>query len=281
MSAPLHPAVLNSVARVRKRWKWLAVISAALLLVILIPQSARDSWTSGASSQTEGAAHGFPTLCDLNGKTLADGEFVQWIENDRLHVRIEFNFGGGHRTAENAVFEQDPQLIQESWSWQEIKDGKISRQFSVDFTSGKASAQKLDGAKLKHWERNVKITPGKTFAGFGFALAIKHFSTKLFAGQKIEFQTVGFTPKPHPATVEISFAGHDRLAMSGRTIAGNRFLIHPKIPWIARAFVKAPDTRIWLTTPPAVFLRSEQPLIEQDDPVVRIDLLPGEAKQSR
>jgi hypothetical protein len=33
---------------------------------------------------------------------------------------------------------------------------------------------------------------------------------------------------------------------------------------------------IWLThEPPAAFLRWEGPLVEPDDPVVRVDLLPG------
>jgi len=29
------------------------------------------------------ASHGYPGLCDINGKKLADGEFRQWVENDR------------------------------------------------------------------------------------------------------------------------------------------------------------------------------------------------------
>jgi hypothetical protein len=77
--------------------------------------------------------------------------------------------------------------------------------------------------------------------------------------------------------VEITHDGVDRLPISGRSLLGDRFRIHPRIPWIARAFVDVPDSRIWLTSPaPAAFLRFEGPLAEPDDPIVRVDLLPGD-----
>src|ERR1700756_4178385 len=41
------------------------------------------------------ASHGYPGLCDINGKKLADGEFRQWIEDDRLHVVITYKFSAG------------------------------------------------------------------------------------------------------------------------------------------------------------------------------------------
>ena len=40
------------------------------------------------------------------------------------------------------------------------------------------------------------------------------------------------------------------------------------------------DTQIWLaSTMPAGFLRTEGPLVEPSDPIIRIDLLPGGAGQ--
>ncbi len=67
------------------------------------------------------------------------------------------------------------------------------------------------------------------------------------------------------------------MAMGGRILRGDRFMIHPEIPKLAKLLVKVPDTRIWLINPPPVgFLRWEGPLAEPSDPVVRVDLLPGE-----
>jgi hypothetical protein len=34
------------------------------------------------------AAHAYPGLCDVNGKKLADGEFRQWVENNRHCVVV-------------------------------------------------------------------------------------------------------------------------------------------------------------------------------------------------
>jgi hypothetical protein len=77
-------------------------------------------------------------------------------------------------------------------------------------------------------------------------------------------------------SLELSHGGVDRLPIAGRFLRGDRFVIHPKIPWFANVFVKVSDPRLWLAAPsPASFLRSEGSLMEPGDPPVRIDLLPG------
>src|SRR5438874_4793977 len=86
------------------------------------------------------AAHGYPGLCDINGKKLADGEFRQWVEGNRLHIIITYKFSAGEIYEEHAQFRQQPELIQEKWSWKESKHGKPQREFAVDFLSGTASA---------------------------------------------------------------------------------------------------------------------------------------------
>src|SRR5437763_10993831 len=48
-------------------------------------------------TEPAGAAHGYPGLCGINGKKLADGEFRQWVENDHLHVVITYRFPDGDR----------------------------------------------------------------------------------------------------------------------------------------------------------------------------------------
>jgi hypothetical protein len=87
-----------------------------------------------------GAAHAYPALLDTNGKKLADGEFRQWIEDDRLRVKIEYEFDDGQHFEENAVFRQKPELSQEKWSWKESKNAKVSRQFTADFRAKTATA---------------------------------------------------------------------------------------------------------------------------------------------
>lgn len=240
-----------------------------VLLLALAAPAAAVEWTS-----FEGAAHGFPVLRDQSGKKIADGDFAQWIEGDRLHVRITYT-GGAQRIIESAVLRQEPQLAQDSWSLREERNGQLQRLFEVDFKAGTASATKLEPDGPKKWSDRIETTPGRAFAGFGFTLAIKGLRNQLVRGRSVELQAVGFSPKPRVVPVDISYAGVDRVRMAERTLRGERFIVHPKLPWIAKLFVQVPDAQVWLTTAPASFLRWEGPLVEPTDALMRIDLLPG------
>src|SRR5437867_5334728 len=103
-----------------------AQIMNASIKMILLTAAFLSPWSALAVEITEfeGGAHGFPALLDSNGKKLADGDFSQWIEHERLHITIIYNFNAGQRIEERAAFQQKPELIQEQWSWREIKEGQ-------------------------------------------------------------------------------------------------------------------------------------------------------------
>ena len=128
---------------------------------------------------------------------------------------------------------------------------------------------------MRRWSDTLKVPRGDTFAGFGFTMAAKALRGRLLKGETVELKAVGFTPAPKLVTVAMSYGGRDAVRMSGRTIPADHYIVHPKIPAIAKLFVKVPDAHIWLTTPPAGFLRYEGTLAEPSDAVIRIDLLPG------
>src|SRR5437588_9451814 len=121
-------------------------------------------------TEPDGAEHGYPGLCDINGKKLADGEFRQWMEDERLHVVITYKFRDGRVWEENALFRQQPELIQEKWSWKELRDGKPEREFAADLSTGTASAHIAKDNKVV--ADKIDIVPGQTFAGFGFTIAL-------------------------------------------------------------------------------------------------------------
>lgn len=227
-------------------------------------------------TEVVGGVHGFPALFDSNGKKLADGDFSQWIEDDRLHITITYRFDRGHRIEEKAVLRQKPELIQEEWSWREFQGGELEREYSVDFKAQTASSQKREKSELKNWSEKIEVKVGQTFAGFGFTLALQNLRKRLTSGERIELQAVGFNPKGRVVTVELSHGGLNEMKMSDRMVQGDRFVIHPKIPAVAKLFVQVPDTQIWLTKTPASFLRWEGPLAEPNDPIVRVDLVSGE-----
>src|SRR6266567_4660490 len=229
-------------------------------------------------TEPAGAAHGYPGLCDINGKKLADGEFRQWVENHRLYVVITYRFPDGRLFEEKARFRQQTELMQEQWSWKELEHGRPQREFSADLVSGMAGAHihKDD----KDVSEKVDIEMGRTFAGFGFTIALSNLRKRLLKGEQIELKAVGFSPfptlKPQVVTVKVSHGGLDRMRMSGRLLKGDRFIIHPEVPAIAKLFINVPDTKIWLTNPaPAGFLRWEGPIVLPNDPLIRVDLLSG------
>ena len=227
-------------------------------------------------TEPEGAAHGYPGLCDINGKKRADGEFRQWMQDNRLHIVITYNFPDGQQYEEKALFRQQPELVQEQWSWKESQDGQSSREFTADFLSKSATAhiRKDD----KNVSETIDVEPGRTFAGFGFTLALGNLRKRLLDGEQIELKAIGFTPipslKPQVVTVKVSHAGLNKMKMSGRSLKGDCFVIHPEIPAVAKLFIKVPDTKIWLTNPsPAGFLRWEGPIVLPTDPLIRVDLV--------
>src|SRR5207302_1205409 len=101
----------------RSHLKVIAVLAILIAALFLTPLALPVELT-----EPEAAAHAYPALLDLNGKNLANGEFMQWIQNERLHVTISYKFSDGQRFEERAVLKQKPELMQEEWSWKEIKN---------------------------------------------------------------------------------------------------------------------------------------------------------------
>src|SRR5881394_3387007 len=229
-------------------------------------------------TELAGAAHGYPGLCDINGKKLADGEFRQWVENHRLNVVITYKFPDGQLFEEKARFRQGSDLMQEQWSWKEFNHGTSQREFAADFSSGIASAHiRKDN---KDVSERIDVEMGRTFAGFGFTLVLSNLRKRLLRGEQVQLKAVGFSPfptlKPQVVTVKLSHGGLDRVKMSGRSLKGDRFIVHPEVPAIAKLFVTVPDTKVWLTNPePAGFLRWEGPIVLPNDQLIRVDLLSG------
>jgi hypothetical protein len=253
-----------------QRWAGLFSIVAAGFCVVSVPALELTEPTA--------AAHAYPGLCDINGRKLADGEFRQWVEDQRLNVVITYKFREGGLFEEKALFRQQPELVQEHWSWKELKHERVQREFNVDFLSGTATAH--ISKDNKDVSDKVDIEKGRTFAGFGFTLALSNLRKRLVRGEQVELKAVGFSPfptlKPQVVTVKLSHGGVDRLRMSGRSLKGDRFIVHPEVPAIAKLFVTVPDTKVWLTNPePAGFLRWEGPILLPNDQLIRVDLLPG------
>jgi len=257
--------------------KYLPLPFRSLVAATALVAAAVASAGAIEGNQIETALRAYPVLRDAAGQKIADGDFAQTVENDLLHVQITYT-GNGRRMEETGVFRQRPELAQTKWRWEESARGENVRTFDVDLNSGMATAVKTEKGEPRRWSEKLDIEPGQTFAGFGFSLAIKALRPRLIKGETVSLKAVGFTPQPRTVTVAISYAGSDSIRMVDRSITAEHYVIHPKIPALAKWFVKAPDANIWLTPPPAVFVRFQGALVEPSDPIIRIDGAPGQSE---
>ncbi|MFL5456320.1 MAG: hypothetical protein ACJ78X_07970 [Myxococcales bacterium] len=225
----------------------------------------------------EGTLRGFPVVRDASGRQIANGTLTQWIEDGKLHVTATYDFEDGRVVEEQTLLQQHPELAQLRWSWEERKGTEVQRSYSIDFTTGHAVVHKRGEDTLDdHLEDARKL--GRAFTGVGFMYAVKNLVPDLEKGGEIELTAVAFTPKPRTVTVSIRRDQEGSLAMGGRKLAAERFVIHPQIPlaFIAKLFVKAPDQYLWFYRPaPPAFLRADIPLAEPSDPILRIELIGG------
>src|ERR1041385_982589 len=102
----------------------------------------------------------------------------------------------------------------------ESKHGKPKREFAVDFLTGIASAH--ISQDHKDVSKKIKIEPGRTFAGFGFSLALSNLRKRLMHGEQVQLKAIGFsdfpTLGPQVVTVTISYGGGYRMRILGRSL---------------------------------------------------------------
>jgi len=203
------------------------------------------------------------------GQPLADGTLTSWIEGEQLHVLLTYDYADGRRIEESSVFRQQPELIQERWTWRERRGDKTTRQFTMDFNTGRATGLTRKGDKTRRYNEQLKVEPGRTFAGAGFVLAAKNLLPRLRQGEDVELQAIAMTPKPRKAKVKLSQEGTESVTLGAKTVTADRVVIHPEIG-IAALVVNAPDTSLYFVgaeTP--VMVGGLGPLLEPGDPVVR------------
>jgi hypothetical protein len=221
---------------------------------------------------TIGALHGFPSMSDPKGTVIADGELKQEVAGDQLVVRTHWAFADGLQSEERDEFRIGQTLAQERFLLVETKGGVEQRRFEVDFSTGKATSSIRDAkGHVDRQEAKVDLPHGRSFAGFGAALATMQLG--LHQGEKAEFTFVAFSPKPRAITLQVRHEGEQAVDVAGRAIACDRYALHPEIPFPIKLFAGAKDAHLWLTheAPPGL-VRAEQSLVTKDDPVIVIDV---------
>ncbi|WNG44384.1 hypothetical protein F0U60_09875 [Archangium minus] len=258
----------QTLRRTSRRSQGALLISLGLLLGLASPAWAVELLYPERNATRELA------VSTPEGQPLGKGSLTQWTEGERLHVLLTYRYDDGRIIEESAVFLTQPELVQERWNWRERKEGQTTRQFTFDFGSGRAVGLTREGGKTRRYTEQLKVEPGRTFAGVGFALVAKNLLPQLRQGEEVKLQALAATPKPRKVNVKLSREGTESLTLAGQTLTADRVVIHPEIG-LASLVVKAPDTNLYFTgSGPPVMVGGEGPVLEPGDPVVRTELLP-------
>jgi hypothetical protein len=208
------------------------------------------------------------------GQPIGEGTLTQWTEGDRLHVLLIYRYADGRTIEESAVFLQEPELVQEKWTWRERKDQLVTRRYNIDFTTGRALGVNRTRGSPRRYSEQMQVEPGRTFAGVGFILAAKNLLPVLRQGKDVELRALAFTPAPREVKVRLSQQGSERIQQGGQTLAADKVVVHPEIG-IASLVVKVPDTLLYFSgAEPPMLVAGVGPLLEPGDPVVRTEVLP-------
>ena len=252
-----------------------ALLGAALLLAA--PARAVDL------NYPQGDLHGFPSMSDEHGKLVANGELTQKKEGARLLVHAVWRFRDGRIAVEDDVLSVVPELAQESFRWVETRGGKEERRYEVNFKTGQAKVDKMVKGERKHWDEKLDLPAGKSFTGYSTALAVSQERNPLAQKNSlVEITFVAFTPKPRTVTLQVSRSLGAHVRAAGRELSADLYTLHPKIPFPINVIAGAKDAHLWFThSEPPALLRAEQNLVEKDDPIIRIDVIPrGNARPS-
>jgi hypothetical protein len=220
--------------------------------------------------------HGFPSMSDQSGKLIADGELTQKLKGDRLLVHAVWRFKDGRIAVEDDQLRLKPELSQDTFRWVERHGKRELRRIEVDFRTGRATVTHYKDGKPETWNEKLDLPAGKAFTGYSTALAVSQLRDELADKEaRRELTFVAFTPKPRTVSLEISRSQGVRIRAAGRELAADLYTLHPNLPFPISLFAGAKDAHLWFThsAPPAL-LRAEQNLIEKDDPLVLIDVIP-------
>jgi len=244
---------------------------AKLAVPALVLALASPAW---AQSDPFASLESPMVMRDAQGHELARGQLTQVAKGDALDVTIVFHFANGRTTTETSSFTVRPKVIQHSWKYEDSTAGKVTRRFFADVDQGRAGAMKLDDdGKPETWIKSFDKAPGKYFSGVGFVYAVIGNMGQLSKGP-MEFQAVGFLPKPVTAKVKLSLGGREMLKVEGRQVSAVKVTIHPDLGWLVKMIAHPRDFHLWFsTTPPTRFVRSEAPVLEANDPMVVEDVL--------
>jgi hypothetical protein len=252
----------------RRRLLEVFFIFAALLRPPVLPAE------PVAVRRAEGVVHGFLVLRSSDGKTLADGDLIQFADGDRVTSRVVFHFRDGSIHDDTAVFSQrgrfrllSDHLVQKGPSFPHPME------VSIDGRSGRVTVRYRDkDGDEKVVDERLDL-PDDVANGLTLTL-IKNLAPE--AGETTA-SMVAATPKPRLVKLVISREVEEPFSIGISSRKATRYGVKIEIGGLtgllARLLGKIPpDTHVWILRGSApAFVKSEGPLYF-GGPVWRIEL---------
>ena len=220
----------------------------ALVALLLVVGGAVDIGATPIRMRyAEAPSHAFLVLTDLVGKTLADGELVQWQERRVLANRLVFRFDDGSLYDETVRFSARPvfrlesyRLVQRGPSFPDGSDVQFER-------AGHWTSRKHGADDTNEPASGEVAVPDDAYNGMTSTLL-----KNLDAGTETTVHVLAFTPRPTLVEMRLASEGSDPFWVVGARHTATRFLVTPKVVGVkgvvASVIGKQPaPVRFWLT----------------------------------
>ena len=224
----------------------------------------------------EGAAHGFLLLREGETKTLAEGDWWQIPDGDRVEVNLRFRFHDGSLAHETYVMAQRRAFT--LLSYKVVQRGPIfPKQFeaSLDAQSGRYTVRHRDaGASADTVDSGEMDVPDDLY-GLGVGAILLR---NLEASEGLSAHVLVFTPKPRVVSLRATPAGEETFTLGDQRRTARRYVGHLELGGLLGAAAtvagkQPPDVHWWMAGEPvSTFVRFEGPLYA-NGPVWRIDFV--------
>ena len=228
-------------------------------------------------SFAEGASHGYLALGSENGETIAQGELLQTVRDERVESRLVFQFKDGSLYEEKVTFSQ--QRVFTVLSYQLIQRGpSFPHDLHISMDRGTGAYQVRARSRADHAE---EVTTGRLeWPPDVYNGIIGTLLKNLPRGKTETVHFVAFTPKPKLIKLELRPETDETVLVGDLSKSATRYVLKPRLNVLVHFFgkllLRLPSTfhyRFWILTDGVPsFARFEGPLSLMG-PIWRVELL--------
>lgn len=259
----------------RRGWVREVIAVAALSVLATAAGSSAPEAAAVRVRAPEGSAHGFLVLRGTNLDPLAEGDWWQIVNGDRLEAHLRFRFTNGSLSHE--TFELQQRGVWKLLTYRSIQRGPsfprdIDAQLNRDSGHYRVETKDRGKSDSKVDEGTIEV-PDDAYPFGLLGLLLKN----LKRGESIRAHAVAFTPKPRVLKLDVSPDGDESVSIHGLPRKTLRYVAKAELggPLGAVASIagkQPPALHCWMAGDPVpTFVRLDGPLYP-DGPIWRAEL---------